>query len=164
MHRSLTTRTLIVLVLSALATAACGDDSPENDSGGGSGGSTRAGTGGGTAKFEPCGSAMCKPPADGMGTACCRDPFTSTCGFKTTSGGTCVPAVEGDPRCPSVNIMGGGIILPSCCTDDDQCGINPASFGMPGCVDLKTAAMNAMSMAGGVVMFPEPRACGDAMK
>lgn len=161
MRVSRTTWTLIVLVLSAAVAGGCGDDK-DSGSKAGAGGSSRAGTGGAGPKTAPCGSKNCEPPAEGTAEACCMDAFSSTCGFMLP-GGMCAPSVLGDPRCPSVSV-GGGIMLPSCCTDDGQCGIDATMFGMPGCVDLASAAERAKTMGGGMIMFPEPRACGDAKK
>jgi hypothetical protein len=162
MRLSRTTWTMIVLVLSAGVAGGCGDDKSDSGSEAGAGGTSRAGTGGAGAKTEPCGSKNCEPPEDGTAEACCMDSFSSTCGFKMP-GGACAPAIVGDPRCPSVSVAA-GITLPSCCTDDGQCGIDATMFTMPGCVDLATAAERAKTMGGGMISFPEPRACGDAKK
>lgn len=171
--------------------AACGDDdaatggksdagmagkagSAANGGRGGAGG--RAGAGGkssvagrsGSAAVDPgqmtdvaCGTATCSSTAAAMGfiTACCADPATSTCGT-ATMGGSCAKPVPDDPRCPGLNVMG-FVMLPSCCATNGMCGIDASMFGMPGCVDLAAAAMQAMSMGGGADI-PSPRACDAA--
>lgn len=169
-----------LLMLSIHSFVGCGgdDDSSENvapDSGsdasdsGGSGGSSggggsggNGGTGGSTMTV-PCGSETCESPEAAMGfiTACCADEATSTCGT-SLMGSPCAEAGESDPRCPPLNVMG-FLMLPSCCTADNQCGIDAAMFGRPGCVDLGTAAEQAEMMGGGMgITLPEPRACDGA--
>ena len=168
---------LIAFCLCLTALAACGDDDSSTPDAGtstggksGSGGKGTAGSSGGGAAGQPgivkCGSMTCtaSPAAALLGTGatpCCADQTTSTCGM-TAQDGSCMKPVESDPRCPSVNIMG-FIMLPSCCSDGGQCGINAAMFGMPGCVELAQAAMLAGSMGGGgLVALPAARACDAA--
>jgi hypothetical protein len=176
---------LIVVMLGAFALEGCGDDADDGGgvggggaagaggtggSGGvgvgvgvgvgGGGGSGRGGTGGGQAATVMCGSSTCQSPAAAMGfiTACCADVTTSTCGT-SAMGGPCAEPVDGDPRCPGVDVMG-FIMLPSCCTDG-QCGIDASMFGMPGCIDLATAAERAAMMGMGAgIGVPAPQACG----
>ena len=172
---------LLLLILFILA-AGCGDDEGSNESAapdsgtdesnsGGSGGTAgNAGSGasggsggtGGAAQSVACGSETCETPAGAMGfiTACCADEATSTCGT-SIMGNACAAEGESDPRCPSLDIMG-FLMLPSCCTADNQCGIDAAMFGMPGCVDLATAGEQAEMMGGGMgITLPEPQACTD---
>ena len=107
----------------------------------------------------PCGQVVCSEAE------CCSDPFASVCGAPLpTTANTCLPpppedamAIEG---CPSINIVN-IFMLPSCCTDAGQCGINASSFGATEpCTDLATAKMRAEEMGfGGFLPFPEPQAC-----
>jgi hypothetical protein len=62
-----------------------------------------------------------------------------------------------DPRCPAVELPGAAT-LPSCCDPNGQCGINPAMFGTPGCIDLATAKQEAEAF-GTEKAYPSPRAC-----
>jgi hypothetical protein len=95
----------------------------------------------------------------GFISACCVDAASSTCGT-SAMGGACAKPVPSDPRCPGLDVMG-FIMLPSCCTQG-QCGIDASMFGMPGCVDLASAAKQAASMGmSGGVQLPAPRACDD---
>jgi hypothetical protein len=104
---------------------------------------------------EPCGAVVCEAPE------CCVDPFASLCGAKL--GRACLmppPETAGsDPRCPSVSIMG-IFSIPSCCTDDGQCGIDAAMFG-GGCVSYEEAEMGAQMMGAppGAIPWPEPQSC-----
>jgi hypothetical protein len=167
---------LLLLIMSAHAFAGCGDDEGSNespapdggtdasDSGGsggtgGNGGSGGSGGTGGAPLSVRCGSETCETSAAAMGfiTACCAVEATSTCGT-SIMGNACAVAGESDPRCPALDIMG-FIMLPSCCTDENQCGIDAAMFGMPGCVDLATAGEQAQMMGG--ITLPEPQACTD---
>jgi len=176
----------VMAMVGAPAAVACGDDDGpgdmmETDSGtidagragaggvGGAGGAGgrggRGGSGGASgapATTVQCGTDTCEAPAAAMGfiTACCADAASSTCGT-SVMGGPCGEAAPGDPRCPPLDIMG-FIMLPSCCTAG-QCGIDASMFGMPGCVDLATAAARAEMMGMGAgIELPEPRACEDA--
>jgi hypothetical protein len=175
---------LIVMTLGVFAFEGCSDKKqsksdagPDSDAGnaggkGGRGGAGGGGTGGrksttGTAGSSSdavkCGSMMCQSPAGAMGfiTACCADEKTSTCGT-SAMGGTCAVPSAGDPRCPKVEVMGFGITLPSCCTAQGQCGLDASMFGMPGCIDLATAATQAASMGMGMGgPLPAPRGCAD---
>jgi hypothetical protein len=129
--------------MASLAIASCGGDDDDNDNG------------------VTCGSETCEAPAGAMGliVACCADEAMSTCGT-SFMGNACAAPGENDPRCPPLEIMGGFFMLASCCTDDDQCGIDASMFGRPGCVDLATAAEQAEMMGGGSgVELPEPRSC-----
>jgi hypothetical protein len=165
------------ICLAALA-ACSGDDANATDAGpsagksggGGShaghGGSTAGRSGSGAAGSSQaggvkCGSMMCMAsgPAAGFIDACCADEATSTCGT-SIMGNPCSKPVADDPRCPGVNVMG-FIMLPSCCAQNGMCGIDASMFGMPGCVDLATAAKQAMSMGGGADL-PAARACDGA--
>ena len=170
---------LIALVFAAFAYGCGDDDAPGDDetapdsgtpgaggSGGaggssGSGGAGSGGSGGAQATAVTCGTATCEAPAAAMGfiAACCADDATSTCGT-SIMGGPCGGASEGDPRCPGLDGMG-FFMLPSCCTDDSQCGIDASMFSMPGCIDLETAAEQA-AMMGMSVDIPSPQSCGDA--
>jgi hypothetical protein len=179
-------------LVSLVSVSACGDDdstdkpsdAPKAGSaavgGGGKGGAggAKPASGGSTSSSTTptdmmsvaCGSTTCQAaagPIPGFATACCADESTSTCGM-SVMGNPCSKPVQGDMRCPPVDIMG-FIMLPSCCTPDDKCGIDASMFGMGGCVDLKSAADQAASMGGGMgftIMFPSPRSCsgggGDA--
>lgn len=157
---------MIVTLLSSVSASGCGSDKSGEDSGNAgrdTGSSGRGAAGSTDTTGITCGSTTCMPPEGGGLTACCLDPFSSTCGT-SKAGGMCGTAqVTGDPRCPAVDIMM-GVMLPSCCTDDGKCGIDATMFGMPGCVDLATAAEMAKSMGGASLTFPEPRACADSGK
>jgi hypothetical protein len=63
---------------------------------------------------------------------------------------------EGDPRCPNIGATGLGMI-PSCCTEHGECGIDATQFGMS-CISLQEAIAGAMSM-GTDVDLPAPRRC-----
>jgi hypothetical protein len=123
-------------------------------------GSAAAGDTGGGGDVK-CGTATCSSPAQAMGfiMGCCADEATSTCGT-AMMGGACAKPVADDPRCPGLNVMG-FVMLPSCCATNGMCGIDASMFGMPGCVDLESAAKQAMSMGGGADI-PAPRACDAA--
>jgi hypothetical protein len=114
-----------------------------------SGGDEDGGGGG-----EPCGAVICEAPE------CCADPFVSRCGAQL--GRACLmppPASPGaDPRCPSISIMG-IFTLASCCTDDNQCGIDASTFGT-GCISYEQAEMGARNMgAGGFIPWPAAQSC-----
>lgn len=102
----------------------------------------------------PCGAEVCKPGA------CCADPFVSLCGAPIGERACLIPSPEGtmsDARCPSIDVMG-LFTIPSCCTEDGQCGIDATNFGS-GCVELSVAAEMAGQMGGGFIEWPKPRAC-----
>jgi len=120
--------------------------------------------------LEVCGAESCGPPM------CCADAFQSLCGLKVNAR-ACLPpqpsSTMADDRCPSVSIMNGAFMIPSCCTDDGKCGINAQAAGM-GCISLEEviAYTSGMGMArdGGAppgmgmgtgfgIMWPEPKAC-----
>jgi hypothetical protein len=150
---------MIVVTMAAFGAGCGGDDAakPAKDEDKGAAGRAADGDSKGGV---PCGMKTCMPPEPaGDLTACCLDPFSSTCGTSKAGGICATAATNGDPRCPSVSVMG-SLVLPSCCTDDDKCGINAAMFGAMGCVELGTAAEMAKTMGGGNLMWPEPRACG----
>jgi hypothetical protein len=150
--------TIVVTMMSAIGAGCGGDDAEKPASGANSGASGRAAENDAD-KGKTCGTKTCTVPEPaGDLAACCIDPFTSTCGVQRP-GGLCGTAqTNGDPRCPSIDIMG-GLVLPSCCTDDDKCGINATMFGSMGCVELGTAAEMAKTMGGANLMWPAPRAC-----
>ena len=105
-----------------------------------------------------CGSATCVSSPFGGSAACCADEGAGACG--TMQGSECVKAAADDPRCPGINFMG-FLMLPSCCDPKGLCGIDTSSVGMPGCIDLASAAERAQSMGGGsgIIEFPTPRRC-----
>jgi len=182
MKASLVRLSLLMLALGGALTPGCGDDdssgaggeagtsgAPSGGTGddggeGGGGGSSGAGPVAGATATAPveCGSATCQSPAAAMGfmTACCFDAASSTCGA-SFMGNACSVPPEPDPRCPSVDVGGGFLMLASCCTADGRCGIDASQFNQ-GCVELAAAEAGAM-MQGGAFMidFPEPRACDD---
>jgi hypothetical protein len=151
--------TAIVTMMSVIG-AGCGGDDADNPASGGASGRAADSD---ADKGEKCGTTTCMPPEPaGDLTACCLDPFTSTCGTKKPGGQCATAQTTGDPRCPSVDIMMGGmagLLLPSCCTDDGKCGINATMFGSMGCVELGTASEMAKNMGGANLMWPAPRAC-----
>lgn len=156
MSRHPKTWILVIVTLAAAGINCGGDDgNAKDDSKGGAGRAADSET-----KGVPCGKTTCKAPEPaGDLEACCLDPFSSMCGT-SKAGGICgTSASNGDPRCPSVDVMG-GLVLPSCCTADDKCGINAAMFGAMGCVELGVAAEMAKTMGGGSLMWPQPQACG----
>lgn len=133
----------------------------DKDSGTGAGGDTAlvdAGSsdGGG---IEQCGAEVCASPM------CCADAFQSKCGLQVNAR-ACLPpqpsTTMSDPNCPSVSIMNGAFMIPSCCTDDGKCGINAQAAGM-GCISLEEVIAFTSSDAGGGtgagIMWPEPKAC-----
>lgn len=150
-----------------------GGGTKSGGSGGGGGGDSSGGTGGGkptgdsdAATFDrdasllvadgsvPCGVEPCEPGA------CCADPFAGICGVPIGENGCLMPSPEdtmSDDRCPSVDVMG-LFTIPSCCTEDGQCGIDATNFG-GGCVELSVAADMAAAMGGGFIMWPSPRPC-----
>ena len=173
---------LIIAAFGVTTLQGCGDDADDDsptDAGsagkggsgggggrGGAGGRSGAGTSGGGSGSSgtdvKCGSATCTSPGGmfgGFATACCADTATSTCGM-SVMGAPCAKPATGDPRCPGLTVMG-AIMLPSCCTMG-LCGIDASMFGMPGCVDLKTAAERSSMMGGSGTMIPAPRACDAA--
>ena len=135
---------LLVLGVAGALFAGCGGDdhdaAEETDEGNaGSAGADRPDAGGaGTSSEEgvPCGTKHCTAPEGS--TACCVDAFGSTCGLMQGAG--CVVAPESDPRCPSVM---GFLPMPSCCTDDNMCGIM-STFAGTGCIELAEAERMAI--------------------
>jgi hypothetical protein len=130
-------------------------------SGGGGTGSTTKDAGGLTDEdggtVELCGSTTCAAPE------CCADPFVSKCGLQVNARACLPPQMStamSDSRCPSVAVMGGAFMIPSCCTDDGKCGINAAAAGM-GCIALETVIMYTMTQggAGMGIDWPEPQTC-----
>jgi hypothetical protein len=182
MNRSVLLAILIALVGTAIG--GCGEDASDADDSSGDGGASDSGpadnadtgTGGGagsgstspapggSGQSVACGSSTCTAPGGGFAMACCAEESSGTCGM-SVMGGACSKPVAGDERCPPVSIMG-AIMLPSCCTPEGLCGIDPSMFGMPGCVDLKSAAersgMSGMMGGGIAITFPEPRSCDGA--
>jgi hypothetical protein len=136
-------------------------------SGGGSGGSGGGSGGSGGGSGDPvvvadagagvfCGVEVCE---EGM---CCADPFAGICGAPIGERGCLIPSPEStssDPRCPSVDVMG-FFTIPSCCTEDGQCGVDGTNFNM-GCIELGMAAEGAMMMGGGasLIEWPPPQPC-----
>ena len=112
------------------------------------GGGSGAGGSGSTVAPVPCGSTMCQPGTSRFVRPCCFDMAAGKCGTTIPFGGSmmCNENVEADPRCESVMSRVGQI--PSCCTEDNRCGISFAMFGMPGCTSLEEAAMIAMGDGG----------------
>ena len=132
--------------------AATKQDAGAGKSGSGGAGGNVASTNPSTATQAKCGSKMCSA-GGGFAMPCCADEATETCGMSFMGAGCSIPE-PGDERCPSVN---GFAMLPSCCTEDNMCGINAAMFGMPGCVELGMAAARAQMTAASA--FPKPRTC-----
>jgi hypothetical protein len=147
-----------------------GDD---RDGGGGAGGSSDGGGAGGSSGkdggdplanidanildedggVEPCGQVLCVEPQ------CCADPFQSMCGV--SAGRACLmPPPEGeeeDPRCPSFALS--TFNFPSCCTEEGDCGVSVAMFGV-GCLELSQFRMAAESMgAPPNIGIPDPQKC-----
>ncbi|HVW26209.1 MAG TPA: hypothetical protein VHC69_12620 [Polyangiaceae bacterium] len=170
---------LLAIGLAALPTTGCGGDSgggggsgggsgksgsggkSSSDAGPSSGGSTSTGaapsTGGAPAGSIPCGSTNCTAP-DGM-TACCRDMFQGLCGVEATGIMTgCVePPKPPPPGCPALpSVM--GFMTTACCTSMGQCGVDESAFGQ-GCVDIATAAAQAMQMGINVGQVPAEASC-----
>jgi hypothetical protein len=160
-----------------LSVSCGGDDDSGGASGNGAGGGGRNSgeSGGGMIEGEGlvCGSKRCTMPEGSTAEPCCRDAFSSECGMLGGFGGTsCVAILPMDARCPPVSF--GPIMLPSCCTDANMCGINAGMFGMASCIELGAAAQMAMERAmmfqqadggmpgmpgGFMVDFPAPRTC-----
>jgi hypothetical protein len=150
------------------ATAGAGGAAGAGSGQSGAGGATAGagGAGGSMATPVPCGSAACQGTGRFL-RACCFDEAASKCGTMIAFGsdGTCNENVDPDPRCESV--MSSSITIPSCCTEDNRCGISFAMFGMPGCTSLEEAQMIAMGDGGMTstgtnpfaVELPAPKAC-----
>jgi hypothetical protein len=156
---------LLLLTFSIALDFGCGSDhgadsSPAATSGNGvraaagSGGRSTVSTGAAGASGVACGNTSCAsdPLLGGLIAACCADASTSTCGTVAPDG-ACSPPAQSDPRCPSVNFMG-AFMLASCCTADDQCGIDASMFGL-GCMSLGQAG----GSFGGAGILPAARAC-----
>ena len=169
-----TIRLRLVLALPFALFVGCGDDDTPSEitpSAGRAGANTtgRAGSGQGvggnsTLPTTPmtevqCGSTTCSAPGAAIGfiMPCCADEANSKCGMSSPMGGSCTVPSPGDTRCPSVQAMG-LFMIPSCCTPDNQCGIDASMFGFGGCTDLESAAKQSMSMGSGT-MIPAPRRC-----
>ena len=152
----------VVLIVASVALAACGGDDGGNEptagtgavagTGAGVGGASGAsgtsgasgmgGAGGTTAQPVPCGTTTCQPLGGGLagmlpgglGAAipppCCADEAMGICG--TMSGGTCMPPPMPDARCPSRMFF--GMMIASCCTAGNICGVNASQLGL-GCID-----------------------------
>jgi hypothetical protein len=144
-----------------------GSGSGQSGAGGATATAGAGGAGGSMAAPVPCGSAECQGTGRFL-SACCFDEAASKCGTMIAFGGDgmCNENVDPDPRCDSV--MSSTITIPSCCTEDNRCGISFAMFGMPGCTSLEEAAMIAMgdggTPSGGgtnpfMVTLPPPKAC-----
>jgi len=133
---------------------------------GGAGGMSGAGGTGGAggtmaAMPVPCGTATCQPVGGGimfpglpLPRACCADEAMGTCGTMPASGGTCMPPLQADPRCPVV-MSSLPVPLISCCTADNMCGLDGSALGM-GCVDFGTVAGGPLGM---ILMVPAPVTC-----
>jgi len=159
---------IAVLVLGATLAVGCGGDDddddkkPEPSAGKGGGGAADAGALPSLPEGAvACGKVICKPEEGETATLCCFDEFSAKCGMKQGTGAACVMRVTPDSRCPSASGMGGMFMLPSCCTDDNMCGINAGVFtGSTTCTELGQAAMDAMDRgAGNFIMIPPPQAC-----
>lgn len=85
----------------------------------------------------------------------------SAAGHASTSTAKDDTPAQSDPRCPEVKLTGVAT-LPSCCDPNGQCGINPAMFGTPGCLDLATAAQQAAGLGLDKAAYPPPRGCDAA--
>jgi hypothetical protein len=140
----------MVAVGFALLPTGCGGDSgttPEGTGGSGSGGkptTTDTGSGGAApAGSVPCGENNCTPPEGSTSQACCKEHFTGACGVLVA--GSCTdPPKPPPPGCPALPATM-GLQITACCTMAGQCGVDLTMFGM-GCVDLATAAKQAMMM------------------
>jgi hypothetical protein len=149
----------VMLALGTALSVGCGDDSGGDDDGAGnSGGAGKSGPTAGAQMITceegkiTCGTDCCGVPDGVMAEPCCQDDFAGQCGMLLSGFGSqqsCVLQVEPDTRCPSVTIPVINFVLPSCCTDDNQCGIDSSTFGGMGCTDLATARMRAMMFMGG---------------
>lgn len=162
-----------VLVLGALLAVGCGGDDDDDDGAkAGKGGSGSAGKAGSAGKPDnvldiPDGGIACGAKnictldeGEENVTLCCADAFAGTCGMMQGTQG-CVKRVSSFPGCPSAMGGGGMFRLPSCCTDDGQCGINGGAFtGGDTCTELGAAAERAAMMGAGMfITFPPPQAC-----
>ncbi|HEX4335827.1 MAG TPA: hypothetical protein VH062_07930 [Polyangiaceae bacterium] len=103
-----------------------------------------------------CGQAVCSVPDGVTGTACCRDAFSSLCGVNAGMGCAKPPPAppKGCPTLPSVM----GIMTAACCTSMGQCGVDLTFVGQ-GCIDIATAAAQAMAMGVMVGTVPAAATC-----
>jgi hypothetical protein len=117
---------------------------------GGTGGAGATGTGG--VPGVPIGGSGGMAANTGAGGAA---PAGSGGAAAAGSGGA--PAASGP--CPDVNIADFGIMLPACCTPDNQCGIDGSTFGGAGCTPLSEAQSMAAAMGAPAGTIPDPRPC-----
>ena len=136
-------------LIAALGVAACGGDEGEKEEP--SKGS--AGKGGSDKGAVECGPKSCKPKEGFTGEMCCQDQFQGTCGQMVA--GTCVDLPpDPDKRCKSTTFMAGGnmVMVPSCCTTDNQCGLLfGAGIGPSMCTSItqaRTFGARFMTMGG----------------
>jgi hypothetical protein len=164
--------TTSLILLSVSVSAACGSDESNE-----SGSAQQASTAGARAPSRPvasttttvtpqlpeppmvqCGAVMCESPgaiAAFISMPCCLDETSGTCGVMPFGGGACAKPPESDPRCPELDVM--GIKVASCCTAQDQCGLDTSMLGMMGCTALEEVSAQIPAM--GFITFPMPRAC-----
>jgi hypothetical protein len=123
-------------LIAALGAMACGgDDSGETKS------PTKTNNDKDTEGQVPCGPTTCKPKEGFMGQLCCRSNFEGTCGQMVAGSCTDLPP-DPDKRCESTTFMAGGspVMVPSCCTDNNECGlIFNAGIGSPMCTSVTSA-------------------------
>ena len=107
-----------------------------------------------------CGPELCAPKEGFTGEMCCQSPFDGLCGQMVA--GTCVDLPpDSDERCEPTTFMAGGnqVMVPSCCTDDGQCGLLfSAGIGPSMCTSITQARQfgarfMAMGQSGMTMMF-----------
>jgi hypothetical protein len=127
------------------------------------------------AQMKGCGPKVCTADKDFMGELCCKSQFEGICGQMVA--GTCsdLPPPS-HPKCDGTAfmVMGTPVTVPSCCTNNDECGlVFNAGFGSPMCTSLTQAARFNPMFSGGMGMqfmftgmLPSPKKCstGEAIE
>jgi hypothetical protein len=85
--------------------------------------------------------------------------FQGLCGVQATGIMTgCVESAKPPPKgCPTLPAVM-GFMTQACCTTMGQCGVDLSAFGQ-GCVDIATAAAQAMQMGVNVGTVPAAASC-----
>lgn len=153
-------------LIAALGIAACGGDDGEKESPA-KGNDDKSAS---DSKAVDCGPKTCKPKDGFMGEMCCQSPFDGLCGQMVA--GTCVDLPpDPHPSCDSTTFMAGGntVMVPSCCTNDNQCGlIFNAGIGTAMCTSVTQARQfgarfMAMGQGGMSMMFDFSGSLPDAV-
>lgn len=148
-------------MLAALSVMACGGD--DSDSGKKESPSKSDTKKDDTKGQVGCGPKVCKPEEGFTGQLCCKSNFEGVCGQMVAGTCTDLPPPS-DKRCKGTTFMAGGsaVMVPSCCTSDNQCGlVFNAGIGSPMCTSVTQAKsigarFMTMGMTGGAMMFSVP--------